>query len=579
MGTVLAVLQYLFAILLTLPGVDSAPATDEALLVGAAILCATSFALLAFGSWTLRRIARVGPGGARGYLRATTPLTILLLGSAYLVAQHGGGALLPERLGVGEWIGLPHLIRLAPFALLHLTLHFVTFAVASRAGLATMGFLQSLSLGVRQGIIPILPPVVLLLLYDLLRVSSVGDPDSTIAVVEQVLTRVPLFQVAFAAVVVLLALLVSPFVLRRIWRAYPLPEGPLRDRLLAYSTDVGLRVNDILVWPTDKAALNAALVGAFPGFRYIVLTDGLLEVLGEDEILAVYAHEAGHARKGHVPLYFGFSLVLVLLTLLPGEWLGPVGDLLAALPPPLRVVALVVIWLGLIFGWISRRFEQEADVFGIETMPATRATEDGGAHPFERALETIATEAGDVREVTGWRHFSIGDRIEFVRAYLADAGVRRHHRRVLTVVRGGVITGVLVVLAVAALQVPAALARADAVWNTLVEPERSMLEQLSAARLVGVPAQRALLFTEAAELARIAGRTEEALRWQREAILLAPTNGPLLTAYARLLEEVGRPAGALLAWRDAVEAGGLPGGTEQYARRRIEALEGALDDR
>ncbi|HEX6481643.1 MAG TPA: M48 family metallopeptidase [Ktedonobacteraceae bacterium] len=49
---------------------------------------------------------------------------------------------------------------------------------------------------------------------------------------------------------------------------------------------------------------------------YIILTSGLLDLLGEDEILAVIAHELGHIKSGHVlykTMARGISMVLSII--------------------------------------------------------------------------------------------------------------------------------------------------------------------------------------------------------------------------------------------------------------------------
>jgi hypothetical protein len=60
----------------------------------------------------------------------------------------------------------------------------------------------------------------------------------------------------------------------------------------------------------------------------------------------------------------------------------------------------------LVFGYMSRRFELEADLFCIDLL--------GDASALITALEKVG---GHFRDVAGWRHFSTADRVRF----LADA--------------------------------------------------------------------------------------------------------------------------------------------------------------
>jgi Zn-dependent protease with chaperone function len=339
-------------------------------------------------------------------------------------------------------------------------------------------------------------------------------------------------------------LLAVPFALRVVLRARPLPPGPLRDRLEAYARRVGFTARDILVWPTARkdggASLNAAVVGVVGPARYVFVTDGLLAALDEDEIEAVFAHEAGHGRRGHVLLFLAFSATVVLAGFLPGGLGDAFEALVAPVPPVLRGIAIVLLWMGAVLGWISRRFEQEADVFGVETLPPPRR-EDGTPtppeeHPFVRALERIAAEVGGIREVTGWRHFSIADRVAFVREYLTDAAVRRRHKVRLAVLRGVLIVFPLLAVGAAAVRVPQDLETSRT---------RGMLFDLATALRAPRPEDRARAWASAARKALATGRTEDALRWYREA-LLDGADARVRREVAEALGDAGRPLGAAL---------------------------------
>jgi hypothetical protein len=321
--------------------------------------------------------------------------------------------------------------------------------------------------------------------------------------------------------------------------------------------------------------LNAMVVGLLPRFRYVILTDAILRALGPDELEAVFAHEAGHARRGHILLYFGFTCAVVLSHLLPGALYLVEQTPLASLDPMWRTVFGLLIWLGVIFGWLSRRFEQEADVFGIETLPADDLP-DGVDHPFARALDRIAEHGGVIRELTGWRHFSIADRIRFVRAYLGDAAVRARHRRSIRLLRGGLIAAITLFVGLAVARVPAEAERAGALWQALRDPGSRLLLDLAASNSAADAESRAAFLARAAALAERAGKPETALRWLREAVAAAPDEPELLAVYGDALERSGRLRGALLAWREAGAAEGVSGALRERAEKRAGALERRL---
>ena len=51
--------------------------------------------------------------------------------------------------------------------------------------------------------------------------------------------------------------------------------------------------------------VNACVTGILPGFRYVLLSDALIESLTPLEIAAVFGHEIGHVAHRHF-LYFAF---------------------------------------------------------------------------------------------------------------------------------------------------------------------------------------------------------------------------------------------------------------------------------
>src|SRR5947209_3454265 len=57
---------------------------------------------------------------------------------------------------------------------------------------------------------------------------------------------------------------------------------------------------------------------------YIVVTSGLLDLMSEDEVLAVIAHELGHIKSGHI-LYKTMARVISLLLTLIGDMTLGIG--------------------------------------------------------------------------------------------------------------------------------------------------------------------------------------------------------------------------------------------------------------
>jgi hypothetical protein len=196
--------------------------------------------------------------------------------------------------------------------------------------------------------------------------------------------------------------------------------------------------------------LNAAVMGVGRRLRCVVFTDALLERLDDEEVEAVFAHEAGHAVHHHLPLLFLFTSAFGL-AMSAASSLLPVDLAMRVEESGVVAVGLAIAaYFGLLFGLVSRRIEQQADVHGFLTVglpegesparvlaepdrhPFLEAVAEGRAdpadHPFVRSLDRIAAIMGGIREITGWRHFSIADRVDFLERFARDPGVRERYR-------------------------------------------------------------------------------------------------------------------------------------------------------
>ena len=168
----------------------------------------------------------------------------------------------------------------------------------------------------------------------------------------------------FSAVCVFL---VVPEILTRVLPTEPLPSSPLRDRMEAMCRANRLKFRGILLWHTNHRIANALVMGIVPRFRYVLLSDLLLDEMSDEQIEAVFAHELGHAVHRHLIWYLVFMKIFAVMLMtvdlaqrnvtLP-HWL-PV-DLIATM---IGFGAFLVA-----FGFISRRFERQADVFAARTL-------------------------------------------------------------------------------------------------------------------------------------------------------------------------------------------------------------------
>ena len=167
-------------------------------------------------------------------------------------------------------------------------------------------------------------------------------------------------------------------------RFEPLPEGPLRDRLLALSAQAGFRNRGLFVIDASKrsAHSNALFAGLFR--PRIVLFDTLVQRMSVDEAASVLAHEIGHFRRRHVQRMLAMSLLTMLGILAALSRLLPWPPVYAAfgfaapsLHAAVAILALAggafVFWLSPLASSFSRRHEYEADRYAVQLARAPGA--------------------------------------------------------------------------------------------------------------------------------------------------------------------------------------------------------------
>jgi STE24 endopeptidase len=237
-----------------------------------------------------------------------------------------------------------------------------------------------------------------------------------------------------------------------------MPEGPLRSQLLATSQRLGFRCSNILLWNTHGGFANAMLVGVAPFLRYVLFTDRLVDEMTPDEVEAVFGHEIGHVKHHHMLYYLGFLVVSLMVLAALWEASGLKSFLGLATQEHLAVLplgALLGTYIFVVFGFLSRRCERQADIYGCRAVSCANRDcrghvqgtplPPGGQHlcpvgiqTFISALEKVANLNGISRDRPGrlqsWLHSTIARRVEFLHRLLADPGLEpRFQRKVLLV--------------------------------------------------------------------------------------------------------------------------------------------------
>jgi Zn-dependent protease with chaperone function len=262
-----------------------------------------------------------------------------------------------------------------------------------------------------------------------------------------------------------------PWILRLLLRLKPLPAGPLRDRLFAAARRLHFRCNDIWLWNTANGIANAMVTGISPWIRYIVVTDRLVADLTPDEVEAVFGHEVGHIKHHH-PLYY-LAFLLASMAALIGMLLATgivsvqdTGNEVQEVTAQLPLLGILVGYVFLVFGFLSRRCERQADIYGCRavscSMSACSGHDNGavlvpqgrglcstGIQHFISALEKVARVNGISRERPGWLsswlHSTIARRVEFLQRMGNDPLVEPRFQRRVVLVKWGLLLGLGVV--------------------------------------------------------------------------------------------------------------------------------------
>jgi STE24 endopeptidase len=181
--------------------------------------------------------------------------------------------------------------------------------------------------------------------------------------------------------IALIMILVFMFINRLIMRAFnkftPLPEGELRDKIFALASKVGFNLKALYVMDASKrtSKLNAFFSG-IGKTKEVVLYDTLIEKMSDDEILAVLAHELGHA------VHKDTTRMLIQQILLLGLYAGLIGIVLqsASLMTPFGLSGIhfgfgLILFtilmspfdllLGIPLSYLSRKAEYKADAFAV----------------------------------------------------------------------------------------------------------------------------------------------------------------------------------------------------------------------
>ncbi len=392
----------------------------------------------------------------------------------------GWPAFIRDQLGKGLTFGLLDLVVLSPFVVTLILVWMVQYPVDRAIREVALNprlshghpvhpvwsLWQYLSFNIRYQLLTIAVPMALII---------VGDDiiDNYRGAIREAAGGLLWASDALMGILVCVVFFFAPVMLRFIWNTQPLPAGELRSNLEGIAERMNLKYREILLWHSRGMVVNAAVMGIFPSVRYVLISDGLLESLSDKHIEAVFGHEAGHVNCRHIPYFIVFATLTMLIAgglVEVLKWMSNrafFGWLTFDIIQIIVGLAVVGIW-GVAFGWLSRRFEHQADMSGAESITPQPGQCDkpclvhaaGGRNPtaalcataaeeFAQALRRVAVLNGIPQNEKGWRHPSIRDRIDFLTGVSRDVLSWQRFMKSIKAVKLILVLGTLIGLAIA----------------------------------------------------------------------------------------------------------------------------------
>ena len=140
----------------------------------------------------------------------------------------------------------------------------------------------------------------------------------------------------------------------------------LSQRISEISEKAQTKIAGVKIWNTFNEPLpNAAVAGLLSKFRFVYITDFLLDVFTNNQIEAVVGHELGHLRLGHVLSYLLFSINAILLAIIFKSLLiiyFPYFYINSTTTYILEIVVFIP-FFALVFTALARHCERQADLF------------------------------------------------------------------------------------------------------------------------------------------------------------------------------------------------------------------------
>jgi len=221
------------------------------------------------------------------------------------------------------------------------------------------------------------------------------------------------------AVMTSFLLLLSPVLIEPLFNEYkPIPEGEVRDAVLALGAEAGIPADRIFVYDGSRQSNSfTANVSGIGGSARIAISDVALGEASLDEVKAVTGHEIGHYVLGHVfRMIVIISLLAIAVFFLCARsytWFArkfgtkaPLDDV-RGLPVLLFAVGFFFTLAQPVINNMVRIGEIEADQYSLDTV----GLPDGLAAALIKTAEYRYPQAGPIEEFIFYTHPTVENRV------------------------------------------------------------------------------------------------------------------------------------------------------------------------
>jgi len=309
---------------------------------------------------------------------------------------------------------------------------FPVYQAIFRPGITRRAFILS---NFKLNLPTLFPWIALSAVYDLIALSPLSGPGGFMNRVEG--------QIIFFAGFLILLMIFMPGFIQYWWGCKQIKASEKAGQLESFLHDKGFKYRNLLNWPIfEGRVMTAGIMGIFPRYRYLLITDSLFEILSIDELKAVMAHEMGHAKYRHLIFYILFFVGFMILSfglfdlffyllyahpffmeMISGKDSQSANLFYLILSIPMLMT--LIFYFRYVMGFFMRNFERQADLYSAVIM--------GTPQPTIRSLEKIASLSEKSKNLPNWHHFSIRERVDYLLKMLKDPGLVRRHNRFLAI--------------------------------------------------------------------------------------------------------------------------------------------------